>query len=190
MNWLHFVSLIYRKQPLLRRRRRNSCCELTTFRIFDISQTAIRCLRRRCEQLWIDYISYLWYIANSCRMPLIGWNLVVNWLHFVSLIYRKQPVGFANVKFTGCELTTFRIFDISQTAAIKYAINIKALWIDYISYLWYIANSQTMQEMNIKRVVNWLHFVSLIYRKQHDTHIRLCDSNLQWFLELKMFATF
>ena len=166
MNWLHFVSLIYRKQRNLDRKFKKTRCELTTFRIFDISQTAINSIIPCLSTLWIDYISYLWYIANSHCSKLECAILVVNWLHFVSLIYRKQPTLFPSWRKARCELTTFRIFDISQTAREWIRFGVCSLWIDYISYLWYIANSNGIVLYAEVWVVNWLHFVSLIYRKQ------------------------
>ena len=141
VNWLHFVSLIYRKQRLGCTALNNHSCELTTFRIFDISQTASKSGLTLLWRLWIDYISYLWYIANSIWPWMLFTWLVVNWLHFVSLIYRKQLFTHPKREHTGCELTTFRIFDISQTAPFAVYIFRSLLWIDYISYLWYIANS-------------------------------------------------
>ena len=116
--------------------------------------------------LWIDYISYLWYIANSYFFFLIFVVIVVNWLRFVSLIYRRQWDKFDFVVGVRCELTTFRIFDISQTVHHKWWSSRLLLWIDYISYLWYIANSYLDKHFLQEHVVNWLHFVSLIYRKQ------------------------
>ena len=191
VNWLHFVSLIYRKQYIHAWYCLLVCCELTTFRIFDISQTVPLKFYKNGTLLWIDYISYLWYIANSFRSFMRQWRLVVNWLHFVSLIYRKQSgilqkwneqscelttfrifdisqtvKELERQMATGCELTTFRIFDISQTVGPCRLHSVKELWIDYISYLWYIANSIAPLINTSKSVVNWLHFVSLIYRKQ------------------------
>ena len=141
VNWLHFVSLIYRKQFKKYDLTKPMGCELTTFRIFDISQTVGRVfwlvyldvvnwlhfvsliyrkqcmsgalsLLKRCE---LTTFLYLWYIANSRLSNLIFKIVVVNWLHFVSLIYRKQCKGVVEKWKVGCELTTFRIFDISQT---------------------------------------------------------------------------
>ena len=193
VNWLHFVSLIYRKQFAPTPIKSPIRCELTTFRIFDISQTVIpmqmqcksRCElttfrifdisqtvrdedKRRFDPLWIDYISYLWYIANSQSAKMDECRSVVNWLHFVSLIYRKQWKASKVRHALSCELTTFRIFDISQTVRCRIEGEDYKLWIDYISYLWYIANSANSTNVFCKLVVNWLHFVSLIYRKQSE----------------------
>ena len=140
--------------------------------------------------LWIDYISYLLIYRKQLFFFLIfvvivvNWlhfvsliyrkqfnstnvffKLVVNWLHFVSLIYRKQFKKYDLTKPMGCELTTFRIFDISQTVFRAIIKVTRWLWIDYISYLWYIANSPSQVVIFKVAVVNWLHFVSLIYRK-------------------------
>ena len=166
VNWLHFVSLIYRKQWNPCRDGIPRSCELTTFRIFDISQTVDFVATKIAYMLWIDYISYLWYIANSNSAPIRLTALVVNWLHFVSLIYRKQYHCWKILLYKCCELTTFRIFDISQTVMGYTEVNVAQLWIDYISYLWYIANSTGQWKSPKRVVVNWLHFVSLIYRKQ------------------------
>jgi len=191
VNWLHFVSLIYRKQSSPMTSLILWCCELTTFRIFDISQTVGILSGNLASLLWIDYISYLWYIANSGRSAGVYQQGVVNWLHFVSLIYRKQYEAFEDDRVFRCELTTFRIFDISQTVKSRQCLcrlrcelttfrifdisqtvrvcggkHNLLLWIDYISYLWYIANSSELRLIFWCGVVNWLHFVSLIYRKQ------------------------
>ena len=204
VNWSHFVSLTYWKQRFFIAIEEALRCELVSFCIFDILKTTGSIDSNSSLLLWIGLILYLWHIENNRMWRLWKALIVVNWSHFVSLTYWKQPLYYHYWKFKVvnwshfvsltywkqlhffglivqfcCELVSFCIFDILKTTPEKVFRKTKQLWIGLILYLWHIENNKLRQSLKFVSVVNWSHFVSLTYWKQHffktTTFFRRCE---------------
>ena len=98
--------------------------------------------------------------------------MVVNCLHFVSLLYWQQSHSTFLSPLHSCELLTFRIFALLTTVYLLFPHHQYRLWIAYISYLCFIDNSRGEILRKRVSVVNCLHFVSLLYWQQLYSNIR------------------
>jgi len=166
VNWFHFVSLTYWKQLYGLKWNFLARCELVSFCIFDVLKTTHANCWTSDWVLWIGFILYLWRIENNIFTFIFNHLNVVNWFHFVSLTYWKQPYSCKHDHYSGCELVSFCIFDVLKTTNVYNIAFQYWLWIGFILYLWRIENNYVGGGKLLLKVVNWFHFVSLTYWKQ------------------------
>ena len=142
MNCFQNVSLTYRFQWGYKKAREIRCCELLSKCIFDISFSMSDCQYAKRSMLWIAFKMYLWHIVFNDRQKHPHKRLVVNCFQNVSLTYRFQSNLSQKQTWSGCELLSKCIFDIS------FSINCRQL-------------------RHLSKVVNCFQNVSLTYRFQY-----------------------
>ena len=115
VNCFQIVSLTYRSQHALQRRKYTDSCELLSDCIFDIPITTLALLTFIHRRLWIAFRLYLWHTDHNISTILNLRMRVVNCFQIVSLTYRSQLVTRYLAFLHCCELLSDCIFDIPIT---------------------------------------------------------------------------
>ena len=128
--------------------------------------------------LWIAFILYLWRIEHSMATNFNYYDTVVNCFHFVSLTYWTQLFSDKECKSLCCELLSFCIFDVLNTAELYQAVLNDCC--ELLSFcIFDVLNTAGIIKVSFNRLL-WIAFILYLWRIEHSTDKLYCITSELW----------
>ena len=165
MNCFHFVSLKYWTQLTFPLATTENCCELLSFCIFEILNTAGVKKRNTFQLLWIAFILYLWNIEHSnSKQVIISAPL---WIAFILYLWNIEHSARCWMQSTRSVVNCFHFVSLkywTQQKPAKKPLNLVVNCFHFVSLKYWTQRYKVFNES--RPVVNCFHFVSLKYWTQ------------------------